>query len=543
MILNIISSGRNTSMSQQQVFHYAIDLALATERMQVGGKVWHLQRAMSIGMPVPTSFVIPCRALTHFLAENALTGLVDKYLTQAQVQSGKELSDQYEILCGAIMDAPLPPDIEQEVTFRADKLLVHAPAGLAVRSSGIHEDGVNASFAGVYTSYLGITTYAGLWKAIRRCWSSAWSPGALAYAQRLNIALQPHEMAVIVQIVLPGESAGVVFTADPLTGNRWRVVINATFGLAQEMISGSAPADRFVVSWDTAEIEEEQIVQKSAMLQGSREGIIATAVPLARQYTPALSHEQVREVARFALELDRAIDTRVDVEWVMTQGDVYVVQVRPLTALPTFFPHDLSEDDAKLTWTPSDPVWYRPAKPGERLVAPFFCDRWALELWRRHSPGAFFPQQSGQERDFNGYRYQTEWHWEATPYSVGETITWLEQHEVAMKSRWLAQQQTMLEICESASETVHNAMTSASLVPSLLRVRAAEIDFMAATWGAPQWMIFTCEWLLKELLKEMAPDFAIGRLLQGLPCLHRRAQKWHRRWGVPLPNPWYAVLS
>jgi phosphohistidine swiveling domain-containing protein len=525
------------STDQQRSTIYAVDLAFATDRTQVGGKALHLQRALSIGIQVPTGFVIPRCALTHVLAENALATQVSTYLTQSVALSGEKLRYQYETICAAILTAPVPAAIAQPVTSQVNELLATSPAGLVVRSSGIHEDSAIASFAGIYTSYLGITTHTALWEAIRRCWCATWSPGALAYARRMNINLQADGMALIVQLILAAESAGVIFTAEPLTGNPWRFVMNATFGLAQDLVSGTAPADRFVVAWDTREIVERQVAEKATMLHVTEQGVEASAVPSIKQNLPSLSEAQVSEVAQVALELDRAFDHRVDLEWVIVEGKVYVVQARPLTTLPTFFPHDLSEADASITWTPSDPVWYRTAKPGERLVAPFFRDRSALELWLRYSPGAFFPQQTGQERDFNGYRYQTAWHWEATSYSVEETIAWLQRHEADMQVRWLEQQAAMQGICQRATETLLAARRAADLIPSLLQVRAAESDFMAATWGAPQWMFFTCEWLLKELLKEIAPDFAIGRLMQGLPCLSQTHTEKAQQLGRAIVEP------
>lgn len=525
------------SVSQQPSPMFTIDLAQATARAQVGGKAFYLARALAVGVPVPAGFVIPCHAFAHFLMENGLTTQVAAYLVQAVSLRGQELRQAYEALCTTVIAAPVPNNLAQAVMAAADALHAGAPAGLAVRSSAVHEDGVDASFAGIYTSELGITTPTALWDAIRRGWCATWTPGALAYARRLKITVQPADMALLIQPVLPAASAGVIFTADPRTGNPWHFVINATWGLAQALMSGSAPADKFVVAWDTGEIVERQVAEKTTMLQTNEQGVATNLTPLAQQKDPALTDEQIRAVAHLALTLDRAFDRRVDVEWVVADDKVHVVQVRPLTALPTFFPHELSATEATFTWTPSDPVWYRPAKPGERLVAPFFHDRWALELWLRHSPGEYFPQQMGRERDFNGYRYQTPWQWGGTIHTPEEHIAWLTVHEADLQMLWLAQQRTMQETCQRTMQTRRLAQRAAELIPALLDLRAAEIDFMAATWGAPQWMIFTCEWLLKAFLKTIAPDFAIGRLLQGLPCLSQTRTEQAQALGRAIVEP------
>ena len=104
---------------------------------------------------------------------------------------------------------------------------------MAVRSSGAREDLETASFAGIYESHLGVCTPGDFWEKTRRCWLSAWSPRAVQYACKMGIPLPADHMAVLVQRMLPAGSAGVIFTADPLTGNPFRFVLNAVFGLAQ----------------------------------------------------------------------------------------------------------------------------------------------------------------------------------------------------------------------------------------------------------------------------------------------------------------------
>ncbi|MBN1979483.1 MAG: hypothetical protein JW918_18960 [Anaerolineae bacterium] len=495
-----------------------VHLSSDVDAAQVGGKAANLGRAHSMGLQVPPAFVITRDALNLFLNE---TGLVTR--VQAMLDGGeldrRARQRAYENLCASVLDAAIPKNLAEAVSNLAEEFLRSAPAGLAVRSSGIQEDLAQASFAGVYESFLGVSSVDGLWDCVRRCWCASWSPQVVDYARKMGLDLQPDQMAVIVQELVPAESAGVIFTSDPLTGNPWRFVLNAAFGLAQGVMDGSAPADRFVLEWDTGAMLEKRIVEKLTALVPGRNGVQKAALPDDRRTAAALSDTMASQIGGLALQLDRAFDCRVDVEWVVMGKDVYIVQVRPITALPDFFPHELEGQDVEVTWRPSDPAWYASVKEGECLVAPFFRDIWALEKWGRYLvPGDIFPRRVGRERDSNGYRYMTEWTWEGGGYDFDQTVEWLTEHEAELRRAWLGKKEEILQASRRIAQAQETARQARDLIPLLLSCRELDADREATVWGPPQWMIFTCQWLLEEFFKDIVPDFSIGGLLQGLPC-------------------------
>jgi pyruvate,water dikinase len=485
---------------------------------QVGGKAANLGRALSLGLRVPPAFVITREVLALFLSEAGLVMQVQAVLDGRELDRGAR-QRAYEDLCSSVRKASIPENLAAAVSDLAEAFLRSAPAGLAVRSSGIQEDLAKASFAGVYESFLGVSSVNELWDRVRRCWCASWSPQAVDYARKMGLDPLPDQMAVIVQELVPAESAGVIFTADPLTGNPWRFVLNAAFGLAQGMMDGSAPADRFVLEWDTGAVLERRIAEKPTALIPGRDGVQKVALPDSRRTAAALSDKTASQIGGLALLLDRAFDCRVDVEWAVAGQDVYIVQVRPITALPDFFPHELEGQDAEVTWRPSDPAWYTSVKEGERLVAPFFRDIWALEKWGRYLvPRDIFPRRVGKERDLNGYRYMTEWTWEAEGYDFDQTVEWLTEHEAELRRAWLNKKEEILQASRRIVRAQETACQATDLIPLLLSCRELDADREATVWGPPQWMIFTCQWLLEELFKDIVPDFSIGGLLQGLIC-------------------------
>lgn len=499
---------------------YCVTLTPGLETMQVGAKAANLGRALALGLRVPAAFVVTRKALSLFLAESGLLAHVRAYLADVHGRGRAERGQSFEELCQAVHSAPIPGILQRQIGRLAESLLGAAPNGLAVRSSAVHEDSQKASFAGVYESYLGVVSNKSLWPSIRGCWCSSWAPRAIDYANKMGVDLEPDQMAVIVQETVPATSAGVIWTADPVTGNPWRFVLNATFGLAQGLVGGAMAADRLVLEWDTGEVVERSTAEKRRAILPGPTGVREIELDADQWAAPALTDDTARKVSEMALALDRAFGRRVDVEWAVADQDVYLIQVRPVTALPRFFPHQPTASDAELTWMLSDPAWYHTVREGERVVAPLFRDRWASELWLRHQPTAdkALPRPVWRELDVNGYRYATPWVWGGPWQDLERTEKWLDETEASMRHDWLECVQDMRQACAEAEERQHSAWRAAHLIPILLALYEREVDMNAAVWAAPQSLGWVCEGLLRNLLKGTAFAQPTESLLQGLPC-------------------------
>jgi phosphohistidine swiveling domain-containing protein len=508
---------------------YTIALPQAVDLSQFGGKAANLARAVKSGVPVPEGFVIRSAALHLFLETNQFFHTLQAVLSEYNNLTWQKQIEQFDMLRNIAIQLPIPKAIQEEVEPLVLELLKHSPTGVAVRSSGAYEDLENASFAGIYESYLGVEDLETFWQSVLRCWCSTWSPQAAAYAQKMDITLPLEGMAVLVQTMIPAESAGVIFTADPVTGNPWRFVLNATFGLAQKLVDGSAPADRFVLAWDTAEILEKRIAKKTSRLVFQNRNVGEEPLPDSLQRTACLSNEQVREIGRMALTVDRVFERRMDIEWGIAGGRLYLLQARPLTALPPFFPHELSPEEAAQTWTPYLNR-HGTMNKQERLIAPYYRERWLLQLWNYYlSPDDVFPHRIGKERDFNDYRYSTEWQWGGYPGPVDwrRIERWLDEHEPRLRRQWLTQLEQVHQINQWLDTEVAKLQSSPNSlavdwIRTALRYEREEYQMQAVVWYASQWMIFNCEGLLKWFFNEVMPSAVIPTLpdglLQGLSC-------------------------
>ena len=266
---------------------YCVSLDPCLDPSTVGAKAANLGRVMALGKRVPPGFVITRDALTLFLEETGLMECVQVYLYEGSQRGRGPRMRAFQELRSALFAVPIPAVLRSEVTAKTQELLESAPLGLAVRSSAAGEDTEATSFAGVYQSFLSIRTMDQLWESIRECWCSSWAPQAMEYMHAQSITPQHNQMAVLVQELVPAESAGVIFTADPISGNPWRFVLNSTFGLASGLLGGSAPADTFVLGWDTGEILETHVADKPSALVARPAGL--EEVVLAEQEATAAS--------------------------------------------------------------------------------------------------------------------------------------------------------------------------------------------------------------------------------------------------------------
>ena len=211
-----------------------------------------------------------------------------------------------------------------------------ADPAVAVRSSAIDEDGAGASFAGQHDTYLGVSGADQVWWAIARCAASFAGDRALAYRRRAGLAAPPGRAAVLVQLLVPADASGVVFSANPVTGARDEIVVNAAFGLGESVVSGTVTPDAIVVGRDDLAVRDHAVADKRAMTVaipggGTRE----VPVPGCLRTRPAVDAAQARAAARLAAALERETGGPVDIEVAWVGSGLFLLQCRPITTLPT----------------------------------------------------------------------------------------------------------------------------------------------------------------------------------------------------------------
>jgi rifampicin phosphotransferase len=289
----------------------------------VGGKAASLDRLARLGFLVPPGFCLTTSAFAAHVGAIADSQPLSDALAALPDEAARST------VVGLVRDTPAPPQICDALRTALGRLTAAGETSLAVRSSAIGEDGKATSFAGLHDTELGLPA-GDVEAAVRRCWSSLWSPAAVAYRRRRSLPLDGASMAVVVQALVPADAAAVVFTRHPVTGRDDQLVINAVRGLGEPMVSGMATPDAIVVDKATGELVEFSPGDKGERLISTDDGVTLVADPASG---PALAEPVLRDLVSLALEVERALGAAVDIEAAFARGRWYLLQARPITTV------------------------------------------------------------------------------------------------------------------------------------------------------------------------------------------------------------------
>ena len=300
-----------------------------SELVNVGGKGQNLALLARAGFPVPDGFIIATGAY-HTFVENA--GLTRRMAAEADaIDAGEQfaLSALSDKLRHSFKAADVPGEIVSDI--RTAYAGLGRPA-VAVRSSATAEDLPGMSFAGQQDTVLNVVDDDSLMRAVIECWSSLWTARAIAYRARNQIDNATVSLAVVVQQMVPSETSGVLFTANPLTGKRSETVIDATFGLGEALVSGQVEPDHYVVDSASRRILRIELGAKATVMQGEAAGGLSTE-QADRSREQALSDDQIAQLTELGQEVARLYQDPQDIEWAFAGGKLFLLQSRPITSL------------------------------------------------------------------------------------------------------------------------------------------------------------------------------------------------------------------
>jgi pyruvate,water dikinase len=208
-----------------------------------------------------------------------------------------------------------------------------ANPSVAVRSSAVDEDGSMHSFAGQYETSLHVVGVDAVAEAVLRCWNSAHTERARTYRRQQGMSETPGWLAVLVQQLVPADAAAVVFSANPVTGDRTEVVINASWGLGESIVNGTVTPDTYVIRKADLTVVSRVIAEKRRMTVLAPIGTHEVPVPSQRQRAASLDDGQIVELARVGIALESTMGWPVDIECAYHGHDLYLLQCRPITTL------------------------------------------------------------------------------------------------------------------------------------------------------------------------------------------------------------------
>ena len=290
------------------------------EVARAGGKGSSLARMAALGLPVPPGFVIPADALAEALPDD---GAELRALAQRQ---------DAEAAQALIRTVELDPALREAVLSAYDALGGDdADAPVAVRSSATAEDSEAASFAGQQETFLHVRGADDVRARIRDCWASFFSERALFYRSKKG-SLDDLGMAVVVQRMVNADIAGVLFTMDAVQRRRDRMIVEVVIGLGEAAVSGAVTPDHYVLKRDGRVRKAHVHEQPYAIVAGEDGGVVERPLSAEEGGARKASDELLATLARLGDDLEQRVGVPQDIEWAVEDGELYVLQARPVTA-------------------------------------------------------------------------------------------------------------------------------------------------------------------------------------------------------------------
>lgn len=318
---------------------FDFDDPLATDHKLVGGKGYGLAMMTRAGIPVSPGFTVLTRTYRDYLVSTGLKHRLESALGLVDRASIDALDELARTIHAWFLDTPLPPRAHEALASAYDRLCGSvgvSDVSVAVRSSATAEDSAGASFAGEYETFVGLRGMAQVELHLRLCWASAFTARALSYAWKNGIEPLDVDMAVVVQKTVNARAAGVMFTVSPLTGDRSRIQIEASYGLGLGVVGGDVTPDRYVIAKIEGCVIDRVIGDKHIEYVG---GQVATPVDAERRARLCLSDDEVMTLAQLGKRLERLNGGPQDIEFAIDSDlppdrNVVLLQCRPVTVLP-----------------------------------------------------------------------------------------------------------------------------------------------------------------------------------------------------------------
>jgi pyruvate,water dikinase len=330
-----------------------------------GGKAANLTVLLGIGLDVPKGFVVTTEAYSKFIVTNGLDKLAKSHFGNLDSNDAKALKDASEIVRNHIKTASLPKEVMDSITNAYNQ---QSLGRVAIRSSATAEDLPDASFAGQYDTFLNIEGIENVLEYVKNCFSSMWTPRAVAYREENEIPHDQVQVAVVVQSMVDARCAGVMFTKNPISRNQKEMMIESNFGLGESVVSGQTVPDRFVVAQDSDSttgfvMVSKEIGTKDTIIikNTAGDGVKLSGVSQDKRHRSSLEDDEIFKLAKLGKLIESTFKYPQDIEWALDrEGNIQFLQSRPITVNL-----DKSDEEDEVFWTRgyADDYWNDPVSP------------------------------------------------------------------------------------------------------------------------------------------------------------------------------------
>lgn len=299
----------------------------------VGGKGANLGEMTSAGLPIPPGFVITAAAYIEAVEHAGVRAtLLDDFRAAAAAADDPDaLGRAASRLRETVRGIPIPEDVRDAILSEYHRL--GERAAVAVRSSATSEDAAGTSFAGMHDTYNNVVGDEAVLQRVRECWGSLYGDRVISYRASQGMDEEP-VLAVVVQTQVASDRSGVMFTVDPSTGARDRLVIEAALGLGEVVVSGAVEPDTYIVAKDGPRLVSVRVGRQShALVPGHGGTVEREDLDPQRADARVLSDDEVLAVASLGLQVEEHYGEPQDTEWAYSAGRLWMLQSRPVTTL------------------------------------------------------------------------------------------------------------------------------------------------------------------------------------------------------------------
>lgn len=310
----------------------------------VGGKGANLGELTQKGVEVPPGFCVTAGAYADFIKLANLEDKIKEKIEGLDVEDSAELQSKATEIRELINKSEMPKEIKNEVVnaykdFSKDTKIENP--NVAIRSSATAEDLPEASFAGQQDTYLHISGVEEVLNFSRKCWASLWTARAIYYREEQGFDHFDVALSVVVQKMINSEKSGVMFTANPVNNKKDEIMINASWGLGEAIVSGSVSPDEYIVNKDSKEISEKHIAEKTTMIIKSEEEVGIVEVNVGKYLgfekvnEQCLTNDEILKLVDYGIKIEDMYGSYQDIEWAFDEEakELYILQARPITTL------------------------------------------------------------------------------------------------------------------------------------------------------------------------------------------------------------------
>ncbi|HWR71135.1 MAG TPA: phosphoenolpyruvate synthase [Dehalococcoidia bacterium] len=301
-----------------------------------GGKGANLGEMTKARIPVPPGFIVTADAYYQFLKEAQLADKIRAQLKLLKPKDTKMLQETAFQIMQMISLAPMPPGMAEEIKKAYQKM---RQGLVAVRSSATAEDLPEASFAGQQSTFLNVQGPSNVVEAVQKCWASLFEARAIFYRNEQRFDHSKLGIAVVVQRMVQSEISGVAFTAEPLSSDEKKIVIEAAYGLGEAVVSGDLTPDMYLLDKKSLRLLEKKVATQEWQLirnpdsRDRKRKNIKVPIPAKDQHHQKLVDKDIAALAKIAKKIEDLYKCPQDIEWAKEQGNIYIVQTRPITTL------------------------------------------------------------------------------------------------------------------------------------------------------------------------------------------------------------------